>query len=69
MVFLDVSKAFDWVWHKELIFKLKQNGIGGELLEWIRDYLSDRKQKIVIRNGSSSLMGVHAGVIYSLVYI
>ena len=62
MVFLDVSEAFDRVWHKGLIFKLKQNGINGELLEWISDHLSGRKQKIVIRNTSSSLMGVEAGV-------
>ena len=62
MVFLDVSKAFDRVWHKGLIFKLKQFGIEGELLEWISDYLSGRKQKVVIRNSSSSLRRVNAGV-------
>ena len=62
MVFLDVSKAFDRVWHKGLIFKLKQNGIDGDLLEWISDYLSGRKQKVIIRNTSSSLMRVEAGV-------
>ena len=62
MVLLDVSKAFDRVWHKGLIFKLKQNGIDGELLEWISDYLSNRKQKVVIRNASSSLLSVKAGV-------
>ena len=39
MVFLDVSKAFDRVWHKGLIFKLKQFGIEGELLEWISKWL------------------------------
>ena len=44
------------------IFKLKQNGIDGELLEWISDYLSGRKQKVFIRNTSSSLMRVNAGV-------
>ena len=26
-VFLDISKAFDKVWHKGIIFKLKQNGL------------------------------------------
>ena len=63
MVFLDVSKAFDRVWHKGLIFKLKQNGIDGDLLEWISNYLSGRKQKVVIRNTSSSLkMRVEARV-------
>ena len=62
MVFLDVSKAFDRVWHKGLIFKLKQNGIDGDLLGWISDYLSGRRQKVVIRNTSSSLMRAEAGV-------
>ena len=33
MVFCDISKAFDRVWHKGLLFKLKQNGIEGALLE------------------------------------
>ena len=31
-VFLDISKAFDKVWHEGVIFKLKQNGISGDLL-------------------------------------
>ena len=62
MGFCDVSKAFDRVWHKGLIFKLKQLGLEGELLQWISDYLYDRKQKVVIRNCSSSLRRVNAGV-------
>ena len=38
-VFLDILKAFDKVWHKGLIFKLKQNGISGNLLNAITDFL------------------------------
>ena len=49
MVFCDVSKAFDRVWHKGLIFKLKQHGIDGEFLKWLTDYLSERQQKVIIR--------------------
>ena len=60
--YLFFPKAFDRVWHKGLIFRLKQNGIDGELLERSSDYLSDRKQKVVIGNTSSSLMSVKAGV-------
>ena len=38
-VFLDISKAFDKVWHKGLIFKFKQNGISGNLLNLLFDFL------------------------------
>ena len=39
VVFLDISKAFDKVWHQGLLFKLRQNGITGKLLELFRSYL------------------------------
>ena len=42
-VFLDISKAFDKVWHKGLICKLKQNGIAGNLLNTLANFLKDRK--------------------------
>ena len=42
-VFLDVSKAFDKVWHSGLIFKLEQNGVSGSLLKLFENYLSNRK--------------------------
>ena len=62
MVFSDISKAFDRVWHKGLLFKLKQNGINGKLLSWISNYLSNRKQKVIVKSSSSSLQVVTAGV-------
>ena len=63
MVFCDISKAFDRVWHKGLIFKLKQRGINGLLLDWITDYLNNRSQKVVIRSCVSSAMNTNAGVL------
>ena len=42
MVFLDVSKAFDRVWHEGLLFKLHQLGFNISLVGWVRSYLSNR---------------------------
>ena len=42
-IFLDISKAFDKVWHEGLISKLKQSGISGDLLQILSDFLSNRK--------------------------
>ena len=61
-VFLDISKAFDRVWHKGLLFKLKQAGINSTLLQWLSSYLSDRKQRVLIPGGSSSWLPIKAGV-------
>ena len=61
-VFCDISKAFDRIWHKGLLFKLKRAGINGLLLDWLTDYLTIRKQKVVIPGGTSDLEFVKAGV-------
>ena len=55
IVFCDVSKAFDKLWHKGLLFKLRQNGIEGKLLEWLNSYLSQRKQKVGLKSCFSDL--------------
>ena len=52
-VYLDISKAFDKVWRDGLIFKLEQNGISGNLLKLVQNYLINRKQRVV-QNGSYS---------------
>ena len=40
-VFLDVSKGFDKVWHKGIIFKLTQNGISSKLISVLPNFLKD----------------------------
>ena len=62
MFFCDVSKVFDKVWHKGLLFKLKLTGINKQLISWIEIYLSDRQQKVVSEGYSSTLKGIKAGV-------
>ena len=61
-VFLDIPKAFDKVWHEGLLFKLNQNGISGNLLKLLRDFLSCRKQRVVLNGQHSSWDNVTAGV-------
>ena len=61
-VFLDISKAFDKVWHKGLIYKLKQNGISGKFLNVIIHFLSNRKQRVVLNGKYSSWANIEAGV-------
>jgi len=61
-VFLDISKAFDRVWHKGLLCKLQSVGIRGNLLNWFKDYLSNRKQATVVKGQISEYLEIHAGV-------
>ena len=61
-VFFDISKAFDKVWHEGLLFKLKLNGISGNLLNVITDFLYQRKQRVVLNGQDSSQTNVQAGV-------
>ena len=61
-VFLDMSKAFHKVWHKGLIFKLKQNGISGNLLSTLTDFLKLRKQRVVLNGQLSSCSNIETGI-------
>ena len=51
-VFLDMSKAFDKVWHDGLLFKLRHMGIYGEHHGLIESFLSDRFQRVLL-NGQT----------------
>ena len=62
VVFCDIKKAFDRVWHAGLIHKLKAAGISGSLLKWFVSYLADRRQKVVLHGAQSDWNSVHAGV-------
>ena len=62
IVFMDMSKAFDKVGHKGVIFKLKRKGIDGLLLKWFISYLKNRFQRVVIGGQSSNELPVQTGV-------
>jgi hypothetical protein len=61
-VFLDISKAFDKVWHEGLLLKLKRLGIDGALYKWFECYLSGRKQRVVLEGTCSSWKEITSGV-------
>ena len=61
-IFLDISRAFDRVWHEGLIFKLKQFGLEGEMINIISSFLSQRKQRVAIDGKVSSWVDIEAGV-------
>ena len=61
-VFLDFSKAFDKVWHEGLLYKLECNGISGNLLNLIRNFLSNRKQRVLLNGKNSEWADISAGV-------
>ena len=61
-VFLDISKAFDKVWHEGLLYKLKSMGISSELYNLLENYLSDRFQRVLLNGQASSWRPVLAGV-------
>ena len=60
-VFLDISKAFNEVWHEGLILKLNQYRISENLLCLIKCFLKNRKQRIVLNGQTSSQTNVLAG--------
>ena len=61
-VFLDISKAFDKVWHNGLIYKLKQNGVAGDLLDTLTNFLKERKQRVILNGQYWMWTIVEAGV-------
>ena len=52
-VFCDISKAFDRIWHRGLIVKLKHYDINDPLLVWFESYLTNKCQRVVLPNDIS----------------
>ena len=61
-VALDISKAFDRVWHADLLHKLKSYGISVQIFSLISSFLSNRQLRVVLDGKSSQEYGVNLGV-------
>ena len=51
VIFLDFAKAFDKVPHRKLVAKLDKYGINEKVINWIRDWLNNRSQRVTINGG------------------
>ena len=60
--FLDISRAFDKVWHEGLLYKLESFGISGNLPKLFQSYLNNRQQRVVLNGQYSKWAPVLAGV-------
>ena len=62
IIYLDFAKAFDKVPHKRLLKKLWGYGIRGKVHSWIKEFLTDRSQKVVIEGKSSDSANISSGI-------
>jgi hypothetical protein len=62
IIYLDYSKAFDTVPHERLLRQVSSLGIKGQLLNWIRSFLTGRRQKVKVHDAVSSWRPVESGV-------
>ena len=53
VIYMDFMKAFDMVPHRRLLKKLECYGVHGKLLNWLKEFLNKRKQRVVV-NGCKS---------------
>ena len=61
-VALDISKAFDRVWHAGLLHKLKSYGVSDQIFGLISSFLSNRRLRVVLDGKSSQEYPVNTGV-------
>ena len=62
VVFCEISKAFDRVWHRGLLYKLSRFGCSEHVVKWFSSYLSNRRQCVILSGTKSDWAPIHAGV-------
>ena len=61
-IYMDFAKAFDTVPHRRLIGKMEAYGISGEILQWVKDYLHERTQTVLVNGEKSYTAPVLSGI-------
>ena len=67
VVYFDFAKAFDVVCHRRLLIKIEAIGITGKLKAWIKDWLTGRKQRVIVDGEMSEWIEVVSGVLQGTV--
>jgi len=62
VIYLDFQKAFYKVPHGRLVLKLDAHGIGGEILKWVENWLSERKQRVILGGEFTEWRDILSGV-------
>ena len=62
VIYLDFCKAFDKVPHRRLLKKLWAYGIRGQIHQWIKEFLSNRIQKVIVEGKESVTAKVTSGI-------
>ena len=62
MIYLDFQKAFDTIPHQRLLSNVHAYGIRGKVYEWIRNFLLNRRQRVVLNNSKSTWSEVISSV-------
>ncbi len=62
VIYMDFMKACDTVPHKRLIGKLKSYGLSPKIINWIKSFLSDRKQRVIVKGECSKECRVTSGI-------
>ena len=61
-IYIDFKKAFDSVPHNRLLLKLQSYGIEGNVYDWIKSFLTNRKQRVAIGGEFSKWKSVLSGI-------
>ena len=62
LIYLDFAKAFDKVPHRRLLTKLYAHGVRGSILNWVENWLNNRRQRVCVDGDFSGWVGVTSGV-------
>ena len=62
VLFVDYSKAFDHLDHSKLIEKLVKLEVPGCLINWLRSFLTQRRQRVMVKNAVSGWLSAHGGM-------